>query len=107
MRAILITTILLFSFNVQSQKKELRKIDKLVLESFFEEAKDALETSKSLILASEDKYRAQYYFYDAKVSNELKMYENAISSLNNLLSINESAYPTALRKCQFFRIPDW
>ena len=98
MRAILITTILLFSFNVQSQKKELRKIDKLVLESFFEEAKDALESSKSLILSSEDKYRAQYYFYDAKVSNELKMYENAISSLNNLLSINESVYPTKVEQ---------
>lgn len=98
MRAILIITILLFSFNVQSQKKELRKIDKLVLESFFEEAKDALESSKSLILASEDKYRAQYYFYEAKVSNELKMYENAISSLNNLLSINESTYPTKVEQ---------
>ena len=98
MRAILIITILLFSFNVQSQKKELRKIDKLVLESFFEEAKDALESSKSLILSSEDKYRAQYYFYDAKVSNELKMYENAISSLNNLLSINESVYPTKVEQ---------
>ena len=98
MRAILIITILLFSFNVQSQKKELRKIDKLVLESFFEEAKDALESSKSLILSSEDKYRAQYYFYDAKVSNELKMYENSISSLNNLLSINESVYPTKVEQ---------
>ena len=98
MRAILIIIILLFSFNVQSQKKELRKIDKLVLESFFEEAKDALESSKSLILSSEDKYRAQYYFYDAKVSNELKMYENAISSLNNLLSINESVYPTKVEQ---------
>lgn len=98
MRAILIITILLFSFNVQSQKKELRKIDKLVLESFFEEAKDALESSKSLILSSEDKYRAQFYFYDAKVSNELKMYENAISSLNNLLSINESVYPTKVEQ---------
>ena len=98
MRAILIITILLFSFNVQSQKKELRKIDKLVLESFFEEAKDALVSSKSLILSSEDKYRAQYYFYDAKVSNELKMYENAISSLNNLLSINESVYPTKVEQ---------
>ena len=98
MRAILIITILLFSLNVQSQKKELRKIDKLVLESFFEEAKDALESSKSLILSSEDKYRAQYYFYDAKVSNELKMYENAISSLNNLLSINESVYPSKVEQ---------
>ena len=98
MRAILVITILLFSFNVQSQKKELRKIDKLVIESFFEEAKDALESSKSLILSSEDKYRAQYYFYDSKVSNELKMYENAISSLNNLLSINESVYPTKVEQ---------
>jgi tetratricopeptide (TPR) repeat protein len=98
MRAILIIIILLFSFNVHSQKKELRKIDKLVLESFFEEAKDALESSKSLIISSEDKYRAQYYFYDAKVSNELKMYENAISSLNNLLSINESVYPSKVEQ---------
>ena len=90
MRAILFITILLFSFNVQSQKKELRKIDKLVLESFWDEAKDELEAYKTLIIASEDKYKAQYYFYDARVSNELKDFKNAINSLKELDKFNPS-----------------
>ncbi len=90
MRTILFTTILLFSFNVQSQKKELRKIDKLVLESFWDEAKDELEGYKTLILSSEDKFKAQYYFYDARVSNELKDFKNAINSLKELDKFNPS-----------------
>ncbi|MFL2621630.1 MAG: hypothetical protein ACJ0P3_03515 [Flavobacteriaceae bacterium] len=90
MRGILFITILLFSFNVQSQKKELRKIDKLVLESFWDEAKDELEAYKTLIIASEDKYKAQYYFYDARVSNELKDFKNAINSLKELDKFNPS-----------------
>jgi tetratricopeptide (TPR) repeat protein len=56
-----------------------------------------LETSKSLILSSEDKYKAQFYFYDAKVSNELKDFKNAINSLNNLNKLNpNSNLPTKL-----------
>ena len=97
MRNIVCIALIALCFNVQAQKKELRKIDKLVLESFWEEAKDELETSKSLILSSEDKYKAQYYFYDAKVSNELKDFKNAINSLNNLNKLNpNSNLPTKL-----------
>ena len=97
MRNIVCIALIALFFNVQAQKKELRKIDKLVLESFWEEAKDELETSKSLILSSEDKYKAQFYFYDAKVSNELKDFKNAINSLNNLNKLNpNSNLPTKL-----------
>ena len=97
MRNIVCIALIALCFNVQAQKKELRKIDKLVLESFWEEAKDELETSKSLILSSEDKYKAQFYFYDAKVSNELKDFKNAINSLNNLNKFNpNSNLPTKL-----------
>ena len=97
MRNIICIALIALCFNVQAQKKELRKIDKLVLESFWEEAKDELETSKSLILSSEDKYKAQFYFYDAKVSNELKDFKNAINSLNNLNKFNpNSNLPTKL-----------
>ena len=97
MRNIVCIALIALCFNVQAQKKELRKIDKLVLESFWEEAKDELETSKSLILSSEDKYKAQFYFYDAKVSNELKDFKNAINSLNNLNKLNpNSNLPTKL-----------
>jgi len=91
MRNIVCITLITLCFNVQAQKKELRKIDKLVLESFWEEAKDELETSKSLILSSEDKYKAQFYFYDAKVSNELKDFKNAINSLNTLNKLNPNS----------------
>ena len=97
MRNIVCIVLIALCFNVHAQKKELRKIDKLVLESFWEEAKDELETSKSLILSSEDKYKAQFYFYDAKVSNELKDFKNAINSLNNLNKFNpNSNLPTKL-----------
>ena len=91
MRNIVCIILIALCFNVQAQKKELRKIDKLVLESFWEEAKDELENSKSLILSSEDKYKAQYYFYDAKVSNELKDFKNAINSLNSLNKLNPNS----------------
>ena len=97
MRNIVCIALIALCFNVQAQKKELRKIDKLVLESFWEEAKDELENSKSLILSSEDKYKAQFYFYDAKVSNELKDFKNAINSLNYLNKLNpNSNLPTKL-----------
>ena len=97
MRNIVFIVLIGVFFNVQAQKKELRKIDKLVLESFFEEAKDELENSKSLILSSEEKYKAQFYFYDAKVSNELKDFKNAISSLNSLNDLNpDSNLPSKL-----------
>ena len=97
MRNIVCIALIALCFNVHAQKKELRKIDKLVLESFWEEAKDELENSKSLILSSEDKYKAQFYFYDAKVSNELMDFKNAINSLNNLNKLNpNSNLPTKL-----------
>ena len=91
MRNIVCIALIALCFNVQAQKKELRKIDKLVLESFWEEAKDELETSKSLILSSEDKYKAQFYFYDAKVSNQLEDFKNALNSLNELNKLNPSS----------------
>ena len=90
---------MLLSFGVEAQKKELRKIDKLVLESFYKEAKDELNNAKNLILSSEDKYKAQFYFYDSKVSSELKEFENAISSLNELNNLNPSDnLPTKLQQ---------
>ena len=99
MRNLIFIVIILLSFGVEAQKKELRKIDKLVLESFYKEAKDELNNAKNLILSSEDKYKAQFYFYDSKVSSELKEFENAISSLNELNNLNPSDnLPTKLQQ---------
>ena len=99
MRNLIFIVIILLSFGVEAQKKELRKIDKLVLESFYKEAKDELNNAKNLILSSEDKYKAQFYFYDSKVSSELKEFENAINSLNELNNLNPSDnLPTKLQQ---------
>ena len=99
MRNIILIIFLSLCFNIQAQKKELRKIDKLVTESFFKEANSELQNFKSLILSSEDKYKVQFYFYDAKVSNELDEYENAINSLNELNQLNpNSNLPTKLQQ---------
>ena len=98
MRYVIFIMFLSFSLSGLAQKKELRKIEKLVLESFFEEANDALENSKSLILSSDDKYKAQYYFYDAKINNELNEFKNAISSLQNLLNLSKSVYNTKIEQ---------
>ena len=48
--------------NLQSQKKELRQVDKLITQSFFEEANSELNNIESLVLSSEDKKQGSFLF---------------------------------------------
>ena len=82
--------------NLQSQKKELRQVDKLITQSFFDEANSELNNIESLVLSSEDKNKALFYFYKSRVSNELENFEDAINSYNNLMSINSSEYSSKI-----------
>ena len=82
--------------NLQSQKKELRQVDKLISQSFFDEANSELNNIESLVLSSEDKNKALFFFYKSKVSNELENFEDAINSYNNLMSINSSEYSSKI-----------
>ncbi len=82
--------------NLQSQKKELRQVDKLITQSFFDEANSELNNIESLVLSSEDKNKALFYFYKSRVSNELENFEDAINSYNNLISINSSEYSSKI-----------
>ena len=52
MRIIIITILITFGFYSQGQKKELRKIDKLIIESFYEEAKEELDKQYYNLLAA-------------------------------------------------------
>jgi len=88
--------LMIFS-NSFSQKKELREINKLISESFFNEAESSLEAISALVEVSDDKIKAQYYFYLAKVSNELEKFNDAITAYENLKSINDSAYSTIIK----------
>ena len=72
MKKLAILMMLMICSNSFTQKKELRQINKLISESFFNEAESSLEAISSIIEVSDDKIKAQYYFYLAKVSNELE-----------------------------------
>ena len=88
---------LMICSNSFTQKKELRQINKLISESFFNEAESSLEAISSIVEVSDDKIKAQYYFYLAKVSNELEKFNDAITAYDNLKSINDSAYSTTIK----------
>ena len=97
MKKLAILMMLMICSNSFTQKKELRQINKLISESFFNEAQSSLEAISSLIEVSDDKIKAQYYFYLAKVSNELEKFNDAITAYDNLKSINDSAYSTIIK----------
>ena len=88
---------LMICSNSFSQKKELRQINKLISESFFDEAENSLREISALVQASDDKTKAQYYFYLAKTLNELEKFEDAINAYENLKSINNSSYSTVIK----------
>ena len=97
MKKLAILMMLIICSNSFSQKKELRQINKLISESFFTEAESSLEAISALVEVSDDKIKAQYYFYLAKVSNELEKFNDAITAYDNLKSINDSAYSTTIK----------
>ena len=97
MKKLAILMMLMICSNSFTQKKELRQINKLISESFFNEAESSLEAISSLVEVSDDKIKAQYYFYLAKVSNELEKFNDAITAYDNLKSINDSAYSTTIK----------
>lgn len=97
MKKLAILMMLMICSNSFTQKKELRQINKLISESFFNEAQTSLEAISSLVEVSDDKIKAQYYFYLAKVSNELEKFNDAIKAYENLKSINDSAYSTIIK----------
>ncbi len=97
MKKLAILMMLIMCSNSFSPKKELRQINKLISESFFNEAESSLEAISALVEVSDDKIKAQYYFYLAKVSNELEKFNDAIAAYDNLKSINDSSYSTIIK----------
>ena len=88
---------LIIAFNLNSQKKELRQVDKLISQSFFDEANNNLSEIQTLVLSSEDKYKADFYFFKSMVSNELENFDEAIASYNNLKLINSAEYSNKVK----------
>ena len=68
---------ILVAFNLNSQKKELRQVDKLISQSFFDEANSNLSEIQSLVLGSEDKYKADFYYFKSRGQNPTHCLLNA------------------------------
>ena len=97
MKKLTFLIVLLIAFNLNSQKKELRQVDKLISQSFFDEANNNLSEIQTLVLSSEDKYKADFYFFKSMVSNELENFDEAIASYNNLKLINSAEYSNKVK----------
>ena len=97
MKKLTILIAFLIAFNLNSQKKELRQVDKLISQSFFDEAYNNLSEIQSLVLSSEDKYKADFYFFKSRASNELENFDEAIASYNSLKLINSAEYSNKVK----------
>jgi tetratricopeptide (TPR) repeat protein len=90
MKKIFYTLILTTSIFVFGQKKELKQVKKLLDQEFYSEALSVLNNNKDLILNSEEKYKAHFYYLNGiALTNDLK-YMKAISSFRESLRIERS-----------------
>ena len=90
MKKIIYTIILTTSIFVFGQKKELKQAKKLLDQEFYSEALSVLNNNKDLILNSEEKYKAHFYYLNGiALTNDLK-YMKAISSFRESLRIERS-----------------
>ena len=83
----LILTISVFAFG---QKKELKQAQKLIDQEFFSEALDVLSNNKDLILASDVKYQAQYYYLNGWALKEDSQSFKAVVSLRKSIELERS-----------------
>ena len=78
----LIPLILIISFSVTAQKKELKAVNKLVESQDYNTALEQLLSLKSVVDGSELKYQLQYQFLAGKIYGFLKDFESSFSAFN-------------------------
>ena len=75
--------ILIFSLSVFGQKKELKAVDKLVEIQEYDTALNQLLSIESMIVDSELKYQAQYYFLAGKIYGGKKDFKAAFNAFDS------------------------
>jgi tetratricopeptide (TPR) repeat protein len=78
----LISFLLIISFSVTAQKKELKAVNKLVESQDYNTALEQLLSIESVIESSEIKYQALYQFLAGKIYGFLKDFESSFSAFN-------------------------
>ena len=76
----LIPFILILSFSVHGQKKELKEVDKLVMIKDYDNALNQLLSIEPIIENSELKYKAQYQFLAGKIYGSKKDFKAAFAA---------------------------
>ena len=89
MKKILLIGLLSFSFLSFAQKKELRKASKLLDQSFYNEALDALIQIESIIDGTDQKYQAQYYYLKGWALKEDSKLKESVVSLKKAIEIDK------------------
>ena len=98
LKQILIPLILLLSFSLFAQKKELKSVDKLIQNEDYASALEHLLAAQSLFKGSELKYQVQYHFLAGKIYSEQKQFGaafEALASAKQLEAVNNSSKYTA------------
>ena len=98
LKQILIPFILLLSFSLFAQKKELKSVDKLIQNEDYASALEHLLAAQSLFKGSELKYQVQYHFLAGKIYSEQKQFGaafEALASAKQLEAVNNSSKYTA------------
>ena len=76
----IIPFILILSFSVYGQKKELKAVDKLVENQDYDTALNQLLSLDSVVDGSELKYQAQYQFIAGKIYGSQKDFKAAFAA---------------------------
>ena len=90
MKNILFTLLLTISFFTYGQKKELKQAQKLIDQEFYNEALDVLQNNKELILSSDIKYQAHYYYLNGWALKEDSKSLKAVESLRKSIELERS-----------------
>ena len=90
MKKIFYTIILTTSIFVFGQKKQLKQAQKLLDQEFYNEALSVLDNNKDLILNTDKKYHAQYYFLNGWALKGNSRYLEAYNSLSKSIEIERS-----------------
>jgi tetratricopeptide (TPR) repeat protein len=90
MKKLFYTLMITTSIFVFGQKKELKQAQKLLDQEFYNEALSVLNNSKDLILNSDKKYHAQYYYLNGWALKGNSSYLEAHNSLKKSIEIERS-----------------
>ena len=89
MKKILVVGLLSFAFLSYGQRKELRQAEKLLDQSFYNEALNVLSQIESMIDGVDQKYQAHYYYLEGWALKGDSKFNESVASLKKAIEIDK------------------